>query len=493
MSTAKVYAPSAVVTLDGNRQNCNQIVLNLTAGNVSTATCTLHANKNADGGGSAYNALSAPMVETLAALQTRIFSKRSTPDGQITVNDGKGNKLVFNGYTSNPTYTCAPGFFGVPLTFAHESVRLSSFNGSIYAPTSIYKTLAGSGLIIPQNGAFSVTDSNPCLRYKNVLKLMMDSFMPSRVDGQTNNSPFAVAYREKIHAENSFIIDMLNAVLANSPGADWAEMAGLDLKRHEDANLFVCDNILTQTGNFLDNLNGLAQAFQLEMVPDFTGPSVAHFIAYKDIGDGAGTTLALPIADFNFSGGNRLFWPVTNVFIHGPLESTWRGAAGLGAGAMGAPMAGMYPKTLTSGGLILHDSGPPWTTTNIPLASAAPPTADPDPSMNLAEWQAHHRDIMQLATSVQDQKLQPIVDRWAKSLFLYAALQQSTATLPIPLDVSILPGKRYTVTNLAGDQLFSGFLAQVSHTYATAPQQGKATTVLMFSHILAGGFRLPNT
>jgi hypothetical protein len=158
---------------------------------------------------------------------------------------------------------------------------------------------------------------------------------------------------------------------------------------------------------------------------------------------------------------------------------------------MEVPMLARYPETLQSGGLLLHSSGPPWLSTYVDISGPDVLQDDPDPSLNLSDFEKSHVSYMKLASVVADASLRPIIKTWAKNLFMYTALERTTAILPVPLDVSILPGKRYKVTNMKGDALFSGFLAQVSHSLAMKPKSGTAVTTLSFTHIQAGNFKLP--
>jgi hypothetical protein len=64
------------------------------------------------------------------------------------------------------------------------------------------------------------------------------------------------------------------------------------------------------------------------------------------------------------------------------------------------------------------------------------------------------------------------------------------ASVTIPLDFRIQPGKRYTVQNSKGKPLFSGYLIAITHS-VTTENKGQALTTLDFSHIMAGDFKLP--
>ena len=81
------------------------------------------------------------------------------------------------------------------------------------------------------------------------------------------------------------------------------------------------------------------------------------------------------------------------------------------------------------------------------------------------------------------------LEEYAQSLYIDRCLAGSSFTATVPLDLTWEPGDRYTVLS-SGDKLFTGFLAQVTHTATVEPGSGTASTRLDFTHVELGDFKL---
>jgi len=490
MATTHVLHPTVKAQVADEKLPAQEVVLNLTTGGSSTATVILHESQQATGDNAqAVDALSLNHTSRIGALQNTLFQARTTPDSQIVITDDRGHTLTFKGYLGNPSYRAGSGSLGNVRMVLHESVRLSGYRGMIYAPDVNAREGAGANT----DGTMPFMDfssTSMSVRFMEVLDFQI-KYWVSR--GAVNETPFSKEVKAAWHALNTTLYPDLKKVMnASNDSTTWEEFKGIPDEDNNRISGFMRDVITQQSNNFFGNFGLFQNGFQCQFVPGFAanGP-LGYFIGWKEMTTVDPTALTLPVKSISISGGDKRFLPVTHVFVGGSMDSCWRVGAGGGQGNIPAPVLVAWPETPYVGGQVLHDSGPPW------LAQVSPGDssqfeAQEGQGLSLDQYRSGRTAVNKFIGNLIDTKKAPILKRWARNLYALTALQNSSTTFTIPLDVSILPGKRYGVFDTFDNYLFAGFLDQVQHTIQTQGKEGDATTTLTFTHVEAGSFILPN-
>ncbi len=488
MSDVDVRMPRVTAQIADENLPVGQVNVSLVSGGLSTASVTLHEEGKATDG-AAIDALNIDHTARVGAAQAVIFTARPDPDSTITIEDGQKHTLAFKGYLSNPSYRVGPGDVGAVRNVTHESVKLSGYRGNIYTFSPSQRDGVGSGdeSTMP---FMEFKSSNLGTRFMEVLDFQIARWQAS---DKSAEAPFSREVKEAWHTLNQGIYPDLQKVMQNSKGAVWDTFEAMLPSDHYKVSSFVREVILQQSDTFFSNLSLFEEGFQFQFVPSFTPDGgLGQFVSWYDIGRAPGAALSLPITSFQLSAGDKNFLPVTHVFLGGSLCQRWRGSSGYGQGPVPTPTLVAWPETPYAGGKILSNSGPPWLDQVEPDPEQGFQTqADSQDGLDLDSYQSGRASVNKFIGEITDTVKAPILKDWARNLYSFAALANSTTTFSIPLDVSIFPGQRYRVSNMKGALLFNGFLAQVSHSVAVAPKRGEGTTTLAFTHVEAGSFTLP--
>ena len=494
--SAKIYQPSVTAAVgngevfSGNTP-VQRATISLCVGDLSRASLIMH--RTPTGNSNLVDALNLDYTQLIGKAQNLLFSARRAADSIITAQDGKGNTLNFKGYLANLGGNAGIGSVGYPCVVAHESVRLSGYRGNIYAFDAMYRNEAADE---PDPGTIPTMDfssTSMATRFMEVLNFMLSRWKDHQ--GGNNETPWSLALRQAWHGLNSDIFpDLKNVMNGSDEGTTWPQFSAFQQTDHQKLSEFVWDLITQQSGNFFGNLSLFEQGFQCQFIPDFNVNSgiLGYFTSWYDMSQATGTTVKLPVTQFTVSGGDKTFLPVTHVFISGAVASVWRDGSDTGQGTIPSATFYVYPETPYAGGQVLQNSGPPW----LDTPSAGMPVAQDDGSqfagLDLDAYKSGRKQANTYIGTIMDDIKKPVIKRWAQNLYVFSALERSTASFSIPLDLSLKPGQRLNVCTEDGKQLFSGFLAQVTHTVLTGEESGESSTTVMFSHVEAGGFTLPN-
>lgn len=470
----------------------------LSAGGQSTCFLTLQERVDAVGkGGKAVDALSEDIPLRLQTLQSLVFAQAKTAyDSAVTVIDGV-NQLNFRGYLSNPSFSNAPGSMGPSYTLMHESAILGNYRSHIYQFSELERQI---NKLNPFQ--YKQTDADIAVRFMSVLDQTVKDWVNVYSKNVQTEVPISIEQKAAWHKMNLVVYPYLKAVMDASKGAVvWDLFSQLtDVASQGEISTYIASLLSEKYDSFTTVLEQFERSFQCLFVPSFPPDASQAFgklVSYHDIAAGKTTPLKLPITVLQFSGGNRAALPVTHVLVQGAVNQSWRtNAISQGRQGTPTPMLAAWPPTVYAGGRVLVDSGPPWMRGILPQDFAASAVFDPAQGLDLSVYQSGRVKINVLINKLYEVKAD-IMQQWAKNLYEFSSLENSTCNLEVPLDVSIVPGQRYAVQNMSGTQFFTGFLAQVAHRISVqgraAGSAGVAVTSLTFTHLNAGNFTLPES
>lgn len=491
--SVEVRQPSGTATIDGESFPPALIQITTAVGGPPTAMVRLHARVNA--AERAARILSADIARSLGVSQNRLFAARPNPNAVLRLSDGAGGNMTFEGYVSNPAFSLGVGSVGFNYTIQHASAVLSAYKSSIYenyvigpgkswepAPLTKYMETLGTEIRYPEVSR----------RIKACHELLLRRW-DQALSGP--NSVFDVAVKKGIHKVNEYVKPFWFAVLdASNESTTWDSLGKLGNEDNEiqksaqiTLNSFIINTLMQNTPNFFGTIEAFCQAFQMLWVPTIGERAFGKFIRFKDVVSSDPKELRIPVKSAGLNGGNRGILPVTHAVVRGPYDVGHME----GTGNPNAPIQAVcvWPATVYAGGQITSDSGPPWIGRYymVPTGTQEALTK----LLSLDRYQASQVKLNETVGKAAASK-QPILEEWARNNYIFASLASATATIPIPMDLSIQPGTCYRVSNKNGDHLFTGFLAQVAHTLDTESTQPVAETILSFTHMEAAGFTFPN-
>lgn len=519
-----VRKPVVEAKVNGKMCSVDTCTISLTLNGISKATFNAHPEVT----DASATALIAPADRDVAMLvgdqQETLYAPRTSPDVEITAYDGNGKtSLQFNGYLTSPAYRIGVGMSGHMFTALHQSVALSAFNSAIYAGQPD-EDGALAIRISPTAAADYPNLDSPSVstRLRLILKYMQRLWTTYRpTEAATLNSQNRSDEYEAISVQNDKINTALLPIWNNLLGASddstiyntWNNLGEIGV----GLNQRVCDTIigiyLQQTGDFWDTIAQFCAAFQLLYVPVFgSDPTkIGSFQRSSDLVAGpAQKDISVTPRDIQYvlgTGTMNPAMPVTSVQVQGlvgiPTVDTSSGVATLNVTPR--PITyGTWPHQAFTGGKILRVPAPSWLTacsdgTVLPmLTDLATWTDESKGTLDPDTYRAGQVALNKYAAKINSDVIVAMATEWARNVYVPAAIGASTATVTIPLDLTMLPGAKCTVnvqssqSEGGGERLqFTGLLTSVTHTIQTNSRaSGIASTVLQFTCVEAGSFIL---
>lgn len=437
------------------------------------------------GGDRIENPTAKELIEKVAAAQTAMFE---TPtQNTITIEDGSGNTVEFEGYDTGPHHDLMFGGVNNGKSLVHRCARLLFLNTSIYIPPP-----ASDGQNLPPTAAaVQVLDAakNPCEALKIVLEKIIKDFLS--ITGAQADTP-ENQIRKKIHEDNLKILNeewypILNASAESGIPAWESAMNSKPIRLQIYTQ--IRSVYLGGTSDFSSIISTFENLFQMKFVPGHMGVTPGKFIPASAMLSDA-EEKEVNIVSLSMNPGPRKFLVPTAVAIRG-LPPTTLPPTGAAVPAAGPGMI-TWPEPLPPTGQTLVMQMPSW------LPSDMFPNFVVKGGKNL-DFNANFDSIKEL----EAQKLlgaflvKRICSDIARLTYNDISLQDAFASITCPLDVSWEIGKRYSIkqpstTSGESSVLFSGFLRAVQHRVSSSPSKAEATTQLTFSHVEANGFTLPN-
>lgn len=310
---------------------------------------------------------------------------------------------------------------------------------------------------------------------------------------------------QQIHNRNKEIFPTIERILDDSvqKGGDTytslAKLQGNHLR-------FLNNSIFNSIKNTLFNINQqfllaliqLGDEFQSFFVPPIIGDSeYGYFKSNREkVGDTIAKSLNITGTSFSSTKMDRL--PVQQVIVSGPPPKLHRAIktsstevnnkfSFLGDNTTYA----VYPKNpLKINGNNMPVSIPGWLPSEL-YTGAAYIKGDTSRDLGLEKRRNERNNIVDKVRVGLLDPIEEIVSEFAETTYKNVALASYGVTLQTFLDFSLLPGRRYEISDEDGKELFSGFLQGVQHKISGLSSSLSATTSLMFYAVTFTSFQLP--
>ena len=484
MSTAnKAKDIQVEFKLDSKKRSPVSLTAQLRLNTYPSITMAHHVGKRAES--SAVEVTSEDICKEVGQKQKKIFTtrKKGQEDFDVKATVDGGGELTFKGFSANPTYNFSA--FNVTTS----DVGIASYAGMDVLNYSIYPAVDDA----------NIRSIKPDLTDKtSLVDIILE--VESKIYGNWNEE----AYEEKTgdqkhnaikcHEFNtefrSYFIELLEA---SRDTIGW-DRIGDYMKELEELGEKLKERIWTilanASGSFSVVIQQLCSEFQLLYVPEWDKPG--KLVNRNKLFDDP-ENLKLDIVALAMSGGSSQgLLPTRFVAVQPVNYDSVNNIRALTSNTLDYIA---YPKELQEGGTAILRRGPMWlpydaanynNTAKAPTDGSAPRSSQ-GPVINSA---VEHVQRANEETKRSEEVLGDALYEWGMSEYLWLYLASSVASVTIPLDFRIQPGKRYTVQNSKGKPLFSGYLIAITHS-VTTENKGQALTTLDFSHIMAGDFKLP--
>ena len=484
MSTAnKAKDIQVEFNLDSKKRSPVSLTAQLRLNTYPSITMAHHVGKRAES--SAVEVTSEDICKEVGQKQKKIFTtrKKGQEDFDVKATVDGGGELTFKGFSANPTYNFSA--FNVTTS----DVGIASYAGMDVLNYSIY----------PATDDANIRSIKPDLTDKtSLVDIILE--VESTIYGNWNEE----AYEEKTgdqkhnaikcHEFNtefrSYFIELLEA---SRDTIGWDRM-GDYMKELEELGEKLKERIWTilanASGSFSVVIQQLCSEFQLLYVPEWDKPG--KLVNRNKLFDNP-ENLKLDIVALAMSGGSSQgLLPTRFVAVQPVNYDSVNNIRALTSDTLDYIAC---PRELQEGGTAILRRGPMWlpydaanynNTAKAPTDGSAPRNRQ-GPVINTAVEQVQRASE---ETKRREEVIGDALYEWGMSEYLWLSLASSVASVTIPLDFRIQPGKRYTVQNSKGKPLFSGYLIAITHS-VTTENKGQALTTLDFSHIMAGDFKLP--
>jgi len=408
-------------------------------------------------------------------IQTSIFKERLGPDAFVFMSDSTDNKLSMSGFQTDPGFAFSVGGAGLKIGVMHESGILSSYNPRIYS-------LLSSNWRIKED---EVKADSLSERILNVQKSIISQWGDRNKDGERERDTLIY---EAIHEVNKKIFPIWETVLNNTGnGLDWEQMSRMDNGHLEQLNAVIAGSFFRNSGEFFGAMLAMANDYQATFVPDIDTRKYGKFVRNRDLLSNPIDINIEPVSMY-YSAGSKKRLPISHAVVRLQGVSSWRDST-KGSGSSIEGIAGVWPETPYAGGGMITDAGPPWAHIGLPQGGKEIPEVG-DGRLDLDVLMRKQTDFKKGRVSTVE-LLDDVCSEWAKDRYIWGALGSSSAHIKLPLNLNLSPGVMHNVNSKNGVFLFRGLLHRVEHGVAGG-QSPAAFTLLTYSHIEAGDFRLPN-
>jgi hypothetical protein len=440
---------------------------------------TLNYDAHGAGGDRVESPTASELIQKVARAQNAMFE--SPTQKKVTMEDGSGKSASFSGYETGPLYNIMFSGLRNGKTLVHRCSRLSFINTAIYRPAR--------DTVVAEVIEKSASAANPCAALKLILEEIIAQFSKSRSEPE-GTTDFEI--RNQIHEDNKKIIDEeWYPILEASTKSGINDFAAAASNKAIQVTMYnsIRSVYLSGAENFNIIISQFETMFQMCFVPGHMGETPGKFIPMTDkLSDPE--SKEVNIVSLAMSPGPRKFLSPTAVAIRG-APSTEPPVVGQVSKPAGYNMI-TWPESLPEAGQTVVMQMPSW------LPAALYPLKIPKTGTNLninsnyEAVQTSQKEMADASTIVAK-----ICADIARLTYNDISLAVASASITCPFDVSWEIGKRYSIkqpnTKSAGSSvLFSGFLISVTHRVSSKPAQPEATTQLIFSHVEANGFTLPN-
>jgi len=456
----------------------------------------------------------------LSKSQALKFSPMSVSDILLNADDGRGGKVMFDGFSNVPAVRLQTDYYSQSLQIQHSVSQLSVLNTSVYiAPNPLaydsMQTVLTSTIPLDE---FRTMDS-----LADRLRWVLEQMQKFRETGKlktANTEPLNTAIADAIVAQNEDTpadgiapIDLWYQILRNSTEslklATIKPVAKVTINADAVNRMMfhVIATIYAEPGyGFFDRIRRFAATFQILFVPvpDANNPQYpGYLMGLSDLWNVDNETpLELDSNGISPQVGSLEFRPMQQVLIRGQAPQNHKFSA---LPQTEKQLLGVWPAAnkLNNGGRVQNVAAPVWLppVTNMTSTYLAREFLDGKTPTLESMKKLDQKAAVEL-TAGQD-LLRTIMTEWARTEFVNLALGGDSITVDCPLNFTPQVGKRYFVilhptaamsqqSSMRDKFYFHGFLASAQHRYEIqGDTQGVAGTMLTFTHCLISSYEFP--
>lgn len=477
--------PVAVVTIDGKETSPSLVSVSFFVDRHPTATVQHHPDR-VEATEKPVSLTSKDITDSMAERQESIFTKEldpGKPTFTLQMSDGNENFLEFEGFPVSPSRQFSRRVAQMSDQFVHVSALMDNISFGIFSmPQTDLLDLTPQTIMDPGE---KVPDY-----ISRVFTLMQDELVTKRLSSwderNLNKNAATDIFLKRQHELNEKYKDLLHRCMKKSSSAwGWEDIVE-QLKGQESyLSEFVWRQLTSQSRSLFSTLLTLAQNFQCFYRPPGDAELVGTFVNRQYMYD-APQTLVVDPEMFTLGVGMRGLLPIRYVgIVRDVLDSilTLNGTDG--------QFSAIYPEDADlAGSTGLMDPGPAWIQYVNAYDAPAQFAVESSMPLTLSGMLSYIRQTISKRMA-QATRSSTLLQQWARTQYIWAALQQASATITQPMDLTIVPGRCYDVWTREGHKIFTGFLEGVTHTLAINGGSGSCVTELQFTGIEIGSFSLP--
>jgi len=475
------------------------------------------------------------LMDLSADFQKAVFeSVKLGSDCTIKVNDntrGDGNLIEFKGTVSSPSLSVSAGNLSASFSVLHEDTQMEAFNPSIYQ-TDQHSMGGGHDGTDVLSRFSSLFDGAPGAAKSHQVSDHIQMLLDATVhDGGTTEIILYPAGKDPANAEhrttlvrnaheiNRVFVTKVEEFLKRSKTGtglhvpdigdrikeftllDGGEAGGakVDLPTYRK---WMLASYLGSKNFFNFLVSTVCPAFLFEYVCNLDSQSYMQHVHYNHLPK---DEIGIKPASISLNLGSTYQRPLGQVVVFGPSADV------MGDGTSDALMdIGAWPNPIDPpGGKIINLQAPGWYAPqgNMPEQIFIEPVKRPAGAQGGRQIQPNALQKARTVAKLQGANQKDVISFlqiWARKNYGLFALQNTSASFTLPLDVSWGQvkgkpiGERYTITIEPVGKgypvaVFEGHLQRVKHDVILqgAANQGSATTTLEFQYIKMPGFELP--
>jgi hypothetical protein len=486
---SEILKPRATVEWPLSSTSGSSVTLAVAVGTHPVAEVTLYEGSEA--GEKSNRALSSSFARALGRVQALGYRTRTSPDTKILLEDGRGGNLEFGGFVNSPSTLLARDNLVPSVAVVASAAAVANLDLGIYNLSdgrgNADDPLKSASLSVSRK----VTDKDLALRLKTLTEETIKFWINNR--DRQSASPLVQRLTETRHQANTHPLSLWYALLDNSNlgESDWLSVLEGLHRPNRALNASILSVLRAPASSFENVIDTLTREYQMMYVPALDG-SIGRF-EWEDASiEGDAQELRVSASSLLFNGDTSGdLMPVQQVIIRGMMRDGTLVANRLQEGKFqdGGVLLGGFPDLSTAPtGNIQSLTLPGY----LQLAfdnlrpSRRPGTARTSIRGLPAEFQRVSDFTRRYISDVGEK----MINNYARNAFIRMALGNSSVTVETPCDLSLVPGRRYSVSASDGP-LFTGFLYGLRHHFQMDPGQGAANTQLNFTHVRFPGFQIP--
>lgn len=430
-------------------------------------------------GGDASQVLSSQLIKKLAEYQKSMFDGAAKPDVKITLNDGGGGTINFEGYSSQPGINTGMGNVGVVVNAVHAESLVDGLRLDIYIDN-------GTDKLTPEPSAEISIAKRIAFVTKRMIQLWEEQRDKEAADAEIT---------DRIHSQNEKCLKVWYAILsASEETTQMKSLSGLSEAIEIDSRIngHIRQVLSAQRPSFMSTIQALCGVFQMLFIPGVQG-ATGKLVMLAQLLDSP-EDKSLTGDNVSLSLGSRQSSPTGQVVVLGLGGSLVQSADD--RDVFGVPpsltnnVLVKYPENIVAGRSSLSVPVPSWLGSLQSSALASAALVEPA-GLRVSQVQKAAEEQIEVTQAIQSGALSDVCKEYARNIFVDAALGSCRATLNSVLDLTWECGKVYRVKMKEGGALLSGQLVSVVHTAQGLQNSPSANTQLTFGLVEVDGFKLP--